>query len=200
MLTSSFHQSASLSTSIASTTTSSSQSLPVLSTVPPQSASTSFFQTSTSATTVSTETPTTTNDLSRSVTQIQSSSTLPTTEPVYIYNVSTLAGSGSPAFADGVGLAASFSFPDGVVVDSFGSIFVADSINHRIRKISSLGNVTTLAGSGSAAFADGVGITASFNYPCGVVVDSNGLIYIGDSDNNLIRKMTRTTDVIIQQI
>ena len=104
-------------------------------------------------------------------------------------NVSTLAGSGSTAFSDGEGLAASFYYPTGVAVDSDGTLFVADYLNNRIRKISPSGNVTTFAGSGNAGYSDGEGLEASFSYPFGVSVDSNGIVYIADSGNQKIRKI-----------
>ena len=156
--------------------TSNSQSLPVPSTLPPQSS-------------------TATNKAVTSVAPIPSSSPLPTAEPVYLYNVTTLAGSGSPAFVEGMGLAASLNYPSGVAIDSYGFIYVADYYNHRIRRISSLGDVTTFAGSGSPAFADGMGLAASFNYPPGVAVDSNGLIYVADFYNHRIRMITPSGNV-----
>lgn len=110
-------------------------------------------------------------------------------------NVTTLAGNGTNAYADGVGLAASFFSPMGLTVDSNGYIYVADTYNLRIRKISPSGNVSTFAGSGLAAFADGVGVAASFQYPNGVAVDSHGSIYIADTDNNRIRKISPSGNV-----
>jgi len=106
--------------------------------------------------------------------------------------VTTFAGSGSSGSADGTGTAASFYRPDGVVVDGSGNVYVADRNNHLIRKITSAGVVTTLAGSGSAGSADGTGTAASFSYPSGVAVDGSGNVYVGDSDNHLIRKITTT--------
>ena len=104
--------------------------------------------------------------------------------------VTTLAGSGEGDFADGIGAAASFSSPFGVAVDGDGNVLVADSMNHRIRKISPNGVVTTLAGSGEGDFADGIGTAASFNSPCGVAVDGDGNVLVADSMNHRIRKIS----------
>jgi len=103
--------------------------------------------------------------------------------------VSTLAGSGVAGFADGVGAAAQFSSPNGVIVNSAGTVYVADTFNHRIRKILPDGTVSTLAGSGTAGFADGAGATAKFKYPEGVAVDSAGTVYVADTQNHRIRKI-----------
>jgi sugar lactone lactonase YvrE len=104
--------------------------------------------------------------------------------------VTTLAGSGSKGSADGTGTAASFNNPMGVAVDGSGNVYVAERSNHLIRKITSAGVVTTLAGSGSQGSADGTGTAASFNEPHGVAVDDDGNVYIGDYSNHRIRKIT----------
>ena len=104
--------------------------------------------------------------------------------------VTTLAGSGVGGFADGAGTAAQFKYPAGVAVDSAGTVYVADSGNNRIRKISQEGVVTTLAGSGTSGFADGTGSAAQFYSPGGVAVDSSGTVYVADTYNQLIRKIT----------
>ncbi|MDD2789857.1 MAG: SMP-30/gluconolactonase/LRE family protein [Sulfurimonas sp.] len=104
--------------------------------------------------------------------------------------VTTLAGSGSYGSVDGSGLAASFSTPDGIAVDASGNIYMADTNSHKIRKITSAGVVTTLAGSGTAGSNDGTGTATSFNKPAGVTVDGNGNIYVADTENNIIRKIT----------
>ncbi|MDP6772541.1 MAG: hypothetical protein QF704_17670, partial [Anaerolineales bacterium] len=104
--------------------------------------------------------------------------------------VTTLAGSGSEGSANGTGTAASFKSPSGVAVDGSGNVYVADTWNHMIRKITSEGVVTTLAGSGSQGSANGTGTVASFSGPSGVAVDGSGNVYVADKDNHLIRKIT----------
>ncbi len=104
--------------------------------------------------------------------------------------VSTFAGSGVPGSNDGIGTAASFNFPQGIAIDLAGNLYVADSGNHKIRKVTPSGLVSTLAGSGVVGAADGIGTVASFYYPQGVTVDLNGIVYVADFGNNIIRKIT----------
>ena len=104
--------------------------------------------------------------------------------------VSTLAGSGKPGFADGTGAEASFKSPTGIALDAVGNVYVSDTGNHQIRKITPSGVVTTLAGSGKPGFQDGQGTKASFNVPFGLAVDRNGNIYVADMGNQRIRKFT----------
>jgi streptogramin lyase len=105
--------------------------------------------------------------------------------------VTTLAGTGSAGADNGTGTAASFSNPIGVWVDASGNVYVADEYNNLIRKITSGGVVTTLAGSGSAGAGNGTGTAASFYSPTGVAVDTSGNVYVADANNNLIRKITQ---------
>ena len=93
--------------------------------------------------------------------------------------------------ADGTGVAARFARPTGVAVDGLGNVFVADSYNNTIRKITLAGATTTLAGTaGLSGSEDGTGATARFASPTGVAVDGLGNVFIADSENNTIRKIT----------
>ena len=102
--------------------------------------------------------------------------------------VTTLAGSTS-GYTDATGASAQFWGPSSVAVDGSGNVFVADANNNRIRKVTSAGVVTTLAGS-SYGLVNATGASAQFRYPYGVTVDSAGNVYVGDVDNSLIRKVT----------
>jgi alpha-tubulin suppressor-like RCC1 family protein len=104
--------------------------------------------------------------------------------------VTTLAGSGIGGSADGIGTAASFFHPMAVAVDLSGNVYVADWSTNKIRKITPSGVVTTLAGSGATGAADGIGSSASFNMPEGLVVDGIGNVYVADTYNHIIRKIT----------
>ena len=103
--------------------------------------------------------------------------------------VSTLAGS-TLGFADGLGAAARFNHPIGVAVDAAGNVLVADYSNHRIRKVSPEGQVTTLAGSGVAGYQDGVAAAARFYHPWGIDVDSAGNVFVADHVNRRVRKLS----------
>lgn len=104
--------------------------------------------------------------------------------------VSTFAGSGAEAFADGQGIAASFNVPTGITIDGGGNLYVADQYNYRIRKITPAGFVTTIAGNGTDGDANGLGQDASFSSPTGVAVDTKGNLYVADGFNQSIRKIS----------
>jgi streptogramin lyase len=95
--------------------------------------------------------------------------------------------------ADGTGAAALFNFPTGAAVDSAGNVFVADAYNDTIRKITPAGVVTTLAGSAGISGAnDGTGIYGLFNQPVGVAVDAGANVYVADTVNCTIRRVSPT--------
>jgi sugar lactone lactonase YvrE len=105
--------------------------------------------------------------------------------------VTAFAGSGSAGSSDSTtALFASFRFPLGVTTDTAGNVYVADWGNHTIRKISG-GRVTTLAGSaGTADSTDGTGTTARFDNPRSIAADRNGTLFVADTDNHTIRRVT----------
>lgn len=105
--------------------------------------------------------------------------------------VTTLAGlAGVSGSTDGVGNQARFNSPQGIAVDFIGNVYVADTFNNTIRRISTDGNVTTLAGSpGQSGAVDGVGSAARFSLPSGIVVDVTGTVYVADTGNHAIRRV-----------
>ncbi len=106
--------------------------------------------------------------------------------------LTTLAGmAGVRGSVDGTGSSARFNSPQGVALDGSGNLYVADTFNNTIRKISPDGVVTTLAGTGGVAgSADGTGAAARFYSPIGIAVDGSGNVYVADSGNDTIREIT----------
>ncbi|MDR3681731.1 MAG: T9SS type A sorting domain-containing protein [Flavipsychrobacter sp.] len=104
--------------------------------------------------------------------------------------VTSFAGNGTAGITDDTGTAARFNHPLGIAIDTAGNVYVTDSKNNTIRKITPAGRVTTFAGSGLVGNNDGPGATATFNYPNGLAVDDTGNVYVADSKNNMIRKIT----------
>ncbi|HEY4248856.1 MAG TPA: immunoglobulin domain-containing protein [Lacunisphaera sp.] len=106
--------------------------------------------------------------------------------------VTTLAGAaGQIGSEDGTTAAAHFYNPSGLTIDPLDNIFVADTGNHSIRRITPAGVVTTFASTASGfGTADGVGTLARFHHPGGLAVDSIGNVYVADTDNSRIRKIS----------
>ena len=90
---------------------------------------------------------------------------------------------------DGTGSSAKFHFPLGITLDNAGDAYVTDYNNYDIRKITSAGVVTTIAGSGTRGTANGTGTAASFDTPYFLTIDKSGNLYVTDSRINLIRKV-----------
>lgn len=111
--------------------------------------------------------------------------------------VTTLAGQpGVRGHVDGPTASATFSSPKGIARHSDGSLYVADSMNHVIRRISPEGTVSTLAGApGSSGAVDGTGTAARFNRPSALAIGPDGNLYVSDTTNNLIRKLTPAGEV-----
>ncbi len=104
--------------------------------------------------------------------------------------VTTIAGSGTSGFLDATGTSASFSYPSDLVMDTSGNLYVADKVNNRIRMITPAGVVTTLAGSGTSGFTNGIGRSATFNLPVGIaIIGSSGNLYVTEKGNHAIRKI-----------
>lgn len=114
--------------------------------------------------------------------------------------VTTLAGSSAgqgPAYADGAGAAAAFANPGGIAIDAVGNLYVSDTDNGLIRKITPGGVVSTLAGTqGESGSADGVGAAARFRAPAGIALDAAGNVYVADRGNNTIRKIVPATGAV----
>ena len=104
-------------------------------------------------------------------------------------HVTTLAGSPEPGFVDGQGAEARFNTPSGIALDAAGNLYVSDTGNNSIRKITPDGTVTTLAGTGQPGQTDGLATDAQFSQPEGIVVDAAGNVYVADTGNQRIRKI-----------
>lgn len=109
----------------------------------------------------------------------------------YRYMVTTIAGSGKPGYNNDFGTNAQFNEPRDIICDSNGCLYVCDSGNNCIRKILKDNSVTTFAGNDTNGFLDGEGTACFFHNPQGIDIDDNGNLYIADTYNNRIRKITK---------
>lgn len=109
--------------------------------------------------------------------------------------VSTVAGDGTAGYIDGNAASARFDQPNAVCIDATGNIYVSDMGNVRIRKISTSGVVSTIAGNGIRGLVNGNALTAEFNLPFDIDVDVQGNLYVADLYNCVIRKITSTGTV-----
>lgn len=103
-------------------------------------------------------------------------------------------------FRDGRAQQALFNKPTGLVVDAQGEVFVADTLNHCIRKVSRQGKVTTFVGNGERGFQDGVGAQVRFNQPTGLALDPSGFLYVIDSLNQVLRKVSPQAETLTLQV
>lgn len=99
-------------------------------------------------------------------------------------------------YINGKGKNASFHSPTGLTVDVIGNVFVADTGNNVIRRVTQTGNVSTVAGSGQPFYKEGRRQQASFKRPVGITVDLQNILYISDAGNNMIRRITTDGDVL----
>jgi sugar lactone lactonase YvrE len=115
---------------------------------------------------------------------------LPATDIV----ITTVAGNGAKGYGGdgGVATSAELNWPSGVSIDASGNLFIADQYNHRIRKVSAAGIITTVAGNGTGGFGGdgGFATNADLHWPTGVSIDTSGNLFIADQGNNRIRKVS----------
>jgi NHL repeat len=113
-------------------------------------------------------------------------------------DASTYAGTGTPGFNDGSASVALFKEGSGgIVSDTQGNIYVADTYNNRIRKISVIGDVTTFAGSGVPGAINAIGAIAQFHHPAGIAIDQQGNLYVADRENYRIRQIAPNGQVAV---
>jgi len=115
-------------------------------------------------------------------------------------NITTVAGNGNQGYAGDGGIAtnAEINGAQGIAVDASGNLFIADTWNNRIRKVSTNGIISTVAGNGVRGYAgdSGAATNAEFYFPIGIAVDASGNLFIGDNDNYCIRKVS-TNGIIL---
>ena len=116
--------------------------------------------------------------------------------------ISTVAGNGTAGYSGdgGAATSAEINLTNGLAVDSIGNLYISDTSNNRIRKVTTSGTISTVAGNGTMGYSGdgGAASSAELNFPTGVVVDSAGNIYLGDYGNNRVRKIAAFTGIIQQ--
>ena len=109
------------------------------------------------------------------------------------YTINTFAGNGTIGYSgdNGPATSAQLNQPGGVAVDAAGNVYIADTVNNRIRKVAN-GVISTVAGNGTLGYSgdDGPATSAQLSWPAGVAVDSAGNLYVADQNNNRIRKVS----------
>ena len=113
-------------------------------------------------------------------------------------DITTVAGTTAGFSGDGgAATSAQLNLPTGVAFDSAGNLFIADRLNHRIRKVDTSGNITTVAGNGTAGFSGdgGAATSAQLFQPHGLTFDSSGNLFIADTRNNRIRKVDTSGNI-----
>lgn len=105
-------------------------------------------------------------------------------------DVTTLAGTGTPGYVDGLGAQAQFNKPNSITIDSDDNLYVTEYAGHRIRKITLNGEVSTLAGSSERGYEDGLNVNSKFDSPNDIVFHPDGFLLVVDHGNNRIRKIS----------
>ncbi len=104
--------------------------------------------------------------------------------------VTTYVGNGTAGLVNGSGTGAELNLPSDMAVDASGNLYISEKGNNIIRKVAPGGSVSTFAGNGTAGYKEGAADVAEFNGPAGIVIDDVGNLYVSDSQNNVIRKIT----------
>jgi uncharacterized protein (TIGR03437 family) len=114
--------------------------------------------------------------------------------------ISTIAGTGTPGFSGdgGAAAAAELNAPSEVALDPSGNIYIADTLNHRVRLVTTDGNIATIAGTGDAAYNgdDGPAVQIALSSPYGLTLDGQGNVYVADTGNNRVRMLSTTQTAV----
>ncbi|WP_257669318.1 SMP-30/gluconolactonase/LRE family protein [Parapedobacter tibetensis] len=111
--------------------------------------------------------------------------------------VSTVAGDGTAGFSDGMATSSRVRNPSGIETDEAGNVYIADRNNHRIRKLSVDGHLSTISGLGTAGAVDGSLAQASFSQPYGIALDNDGKLYVADLGSNKVRLINIGSETVL---